>query len=188
MPELAKTEAPVEGTTTVTTEAKPAAEPKAKKPAKPKAEKKPAKAKAPAKPKADKSTKAKPAKAAKKPAVKAAKPKTEKKPKPAKAKKQPKEDAGPSPLQIAVLKLLVKYGELTRADVAKRLDTFISGRVMGHIGKTKRSKEVVARTLAGRGLVTMKPGEPKKLASGEFSEKDSATVYKITAAGKKLLG
>lgn len=175
MPELAKApEAPVTAQAPVTT-----AEPKAKKPAKPakaKAEKKSAKTKAPTK--------------AKKPAAKApkaAKPKTEKKPKAAKPKKQPKEDAGPSPLQIGVLKLLLKHGELTRADVAKRLDTFISGRVMGHIGKTKRSKEVQARTLAGRGLVTMRAGEPKKLASGEFSEKDSATVYKITAAGKKLI-
>lgn len=113
------------------------------------------------------------AKAAPAPAKKAA-PKT----KEAKSEKEEKENTrGPSKLQLQILGLLNKKGEMTRSQVSEALNgVFIGGRIMGHVDNGK----LRPTSLVGRGLATINTYPTK-------NEGDGPAHYKITAAGKKVI-
>lgn len=107
-----------------------------------------------------------------------------------KAKKEVKEraDRGPSKLQQAVLKVLVKSGKgLTRTQISEKIKnsngepTFIGDSCLGHVDQSK----IKERSLLGRGYVTIKIGEPRTLSDGSQSDTPGASIWKVTASGIK---
>lgn len=159
-------------------------EKKIKKTNKPKTPSKP-KTKSKAKPK----VKAKPKTKAKKKGKKAAS--VDRTNKPKKLRKK-----GLLNLQARVLLVLDKLPtgkSLTVGEIARRagLTTGITVQYIGHLDAKKR-KAFENKYLHHDTMLTMKiidavDGEPRKLASGEFSDTPGATEFKINAAGRKML-